>query len=367
MVISCMGELAYLTIWTYLLFKAILDLMTGKARSYGSRCKEFNLFFCYLNDPRKLLEHIKKKSSGDSVIFEGINFEYGNIARLIDDIEISNINRPFSIRPKYICHVDHIGKSRKIEIEKLYRLKGDPISSSDSKVDILIIDDQGNVYFISYKDSDEVTKLGQRSAKLECGDAVLQGGLSNILIPSGQLKSNISWQDTDLDESQFKKLNHKDKEFAYFKKHQPLIWSRMVQKELELAVNQIRAFGEDLGRDVSNLSEFIEKTFAGNLGNSENFYLVLGNTPIQFLSILKSIRKLSPKVSLEIHQPKNKTSLIINLELNGKIYSLTKIEPSFEGAGSKISQTKGIIYHFQQYPNTSNSNHFKKLFFDISK
>jgi hypothetical protein len=115
------------------------------------------------------------------------------------------------------------------------------------------------------------------------------------------------------------------------------------------------------------LSEFIEKTFAGNLGNSENFYLVLGNTPIQFLSILKSIRKLSPKVSLEIHQPKNKTSLIINLELNGKIYSLTKIEPSFEGAGSKISQTKGIIYHFQQYPNTSNSNHFKKLFFDISK
>lgn len=341
--------------------------MTGKARSYGSRCKEFNLFFCYLNNPLKLLEHIRKNSSGDSIIFEGITFEYGNISRLIDDIQISPINKPFLINPKYVCHVDHISKSRKIEIENFYRLKGEPISSSDSKVDLLIIDDRDGVYFISFKDSDEVTKLGQRSAKLECGSAVLQGGLSNVLLSSEKLKNNISWNDTDLNQAQFAKLNNRDKEFAYFKKHHPLIWSQIVKDELAKAVNQIKNFGVNLGENVSNLSEFIEKVFAGNLGGSENFYLVLGDKPIHFLSVLRRINRINPKVSLEIHQPRNKVSLIINLELNGKIYGLTKIEPSFEGAGSKISQTKGIIYHFQQYPNNSNSNHFKKLFFEIAK
>jgi hypothetical protein len=32
-----------------------------------------------------------------------------------------------------------------------------------------------------------------------------------------------------------------------------------------------------------------------------------------------------------------------------------------------VSQTKGVIFYFQQYPNSSDGNHFKKLFIDIAK
>ena len=40
-------------------------------------------------------------------------------------------------------------------------------------------------------------------------------------------------------------------------------------------------------------------------------------------------------------------------------------EPSFEGKKSDVSQTKGIIYHFQHYQDDGND--WKKLFFDIAK
>jgi hypothetical protein len=62
---------------------------------------------------------------------------------------------------------------------------------------------------------------------------------------------------------------------------------------------------------------------------------------------------------------KSKKALIIEVLIGNETYGLTRIEPSFEGDGTHVGQTKGIIYHFQQFPNAG--NHYIKLFLDVMK
>jgi hypothetical protein len=57
--------------------------------------------------------------------------------------------------------------------------------------------------------------------------------------------------------------------------------------------------------------------------------------------------------------------LIVWLIDEKKKYGLLKIEPSFEGEGVTVDQTKGIIFHFQQYGDKQNS--YKNLLLDIAK
>jgi hypothetical protein len=62
-------------------------------------------------------------------------------------------------------------------------------------------------------------------------------------------------------------------------------------------------------------------------------------------------------------ETKSKKALIIEVTSNSGSYGLTRIEPSFEGDGLHVGQTKGLIYHFQQFPNAG--NHYIKLFHDV--
>jgi len=45
---------------------------------------------------------------------------------------------------------------------------------------------------------------------------------------------------------------------------------------------------------------------------------------------------------------------------------LTKIHPSFEGAASYVSQTKGIINHFQEWSHVSSGKTIWDLILDIT-
>lgn len=335
-----------------------------EARSNNSRSREFDILFCYLKNPKELLNKILKSSGGGKYNFEGINFEYGNISRLASTISIDeSFKKPFNIIPEYICHIDHLSKSRKLEIESEFKLDAESISSQKSKVDILIVDKNHEPYYISYKDSASATKLGQVSSQTKYENASLRGGLYSPL-PGNKIPESIKFSDTSLTDSQFKKLSQRDKEFAFYKKHYSAEWEKFVEQRMNDAISQLRKFGEIIKTDNQSLLSFIGQTIAKDLMSSSKFYLLLGDKVIRFIDVLNKIKEIEPEVIIKEYITANKFSLIIGLNMNNKEYFLTKIEPAFDGAGKGVSQTKGIIYYFQQYP--ANGNHFKKLFYDIS-
>jgi hypothetical protein len=333
------------------------------ARKNNSRVREFDIFFCYSRNPEALLQLIISNPDGGIHNLDGILFEYGNINRLIPYLSINECTKPFNITPKYLGHIDHLNKSRKLEIEKKYNLTPGSISSQKSKVDILLIDTNNQPYYISFKDSSSVTKLGQISGKTVYRSAALEGGL-DIVLPKEKIPAYIKYSDTALTREQFNKLGRQDIEFAYFKKHYPDEWQDKVDKKTTEIILQLKLFGKTLQKDVNSLLDFIGQTIAGNLIESSDFYLLLGSTSINFKNLKNKILTKSPQVIIEDHNTENKFSLIIGLKIDNTNYYLTKIEPSFEGAAANVSQTKGIIFHFQQYPNAG--NHFKKLFIDIA-
>ena len=56
-----------------------------------------------------------------------------------------------------------------------------------------------------------------------------------------------------------------------------------------------------------------------------------------------------------------KKSLLVSIKIKNQIYGLTKIEPSFDGWRDVVSQTKGIIFYFQEYSeNKKLRNNFKE-------
>lgn len=335
------------------------------ARSNTSRSKEFDLIFGYIKSPSDLLNYILKNPEGGSPNIGGVTVEYGNVSRLIPYLEIGQIIKPFEIEPTYIGHIDHLSKNRKLEIERRYDLEVGSISSQKSKADLLIVDQSYRSYLLSFKDSESVTKLGQVSGEARYGKAKLKGGLDDISIPQGTIPSTFDFSDTALTKEQFGKLNTQHQSFAYFKKHYPNEWEKIVKNKMTEAVDQLRNFGEVIQADQNSLIDFIRLSFAGDLKNLSNFYLLFGATSINFLTLLDRIKSANPVVEIQEYNTGNKVSLIIKLKVNDVTYGLTKIEPSFDGENMTVSQTKGIIFYFQQYPNSG--NHFKKLFLDIAK
>ena len=134
---------------------------------------------------------------------------------------------------------------------------------------------------------------------------------------------------------------------------------------MELAVNELMTFGNVLSEDRQSLVEFVGTTLAGNLKDSSDFYLVIGSKVVKFSSALRQLGSDKFNVGTQVHQTNKKTSLILNISDSIDTYSITKIEPAFDGQRIEVSQTKGVIYYFQQFPNIGNN--YKSLFLDIGE
>jgi hypothetical protein len=335
------------------------------ARKTNSRAKEFDLMFGLLKSPEKLAYQIARSPKGATVDLEGIRFEYGNIARLVDHLDASEPSKPFNFQVKYVCHLDGVPASRKRVIEKDFGLVQGAISSKDTKADLLVIDKRGNSYFISVKDPNKPSKLGQKSGAVSYGNARLHGGLKGVSIGELKVPKVIRYKDTNLTEKSFSKATHSDQVFAYVKKQYPSDWMKIVATSEKRAFNEIKKFCSVLKDDRNSLIDFICLTMGGSLGEDSNFYIVSGDDVTNLSAVVKAFRTKPFKVILKDHSPRGKTSIIVKVEFKNKAYCLTKIEPSFEGKKSDVSQTKGIIYHFQHYQDDGND--WKKLFFDITK
>jgi hypothetical protein len=339
--------------------------MGSSVRTTNSRAKEFDLVLSFYEDPHVIIDFMRGRPKGGSTKFEDIAFEYGKISRHIDFLGLSEIRNPFDLKPEFVCHLDSVNIKRKREIEVEFELPSKSLSSKTVKADLFFADSKKRPYFVSVKDTDEPSKLGQVSTKAAYGQANLQGGLNGIDLQPFNIPTEFTFRQTALTASTFKKLTAGDKKFAYIKFNFKNEWLEIVnERELD-ATNQAKKFCEHLKTDRSVLFEFLGSVLAGNLSQSENFFILLGERKVQFSKVVQFLQSHSIQVEIEPHQPKENKSFIVWIIVNQKRYCLTKIEPSFEGKGIRVEQTKGIVYHFQQFP--KDGNHYKKLLLDIAQ
>jgi len=327
-------------------------------RANASRAREFDHIFGCLDQPQSLMDAIHNDPASVDLELEGIQFECGNVTRLISDIQLRTATWPYPWRPIYISHIDSVPAARKKKIESKFSLPIGSLSSPQRKADLLFIDERNEPYFISFKDTDQVCKLGQVSKGSYSKTSISGGHL--VELPDGLAPDDVLWTDTLIPEDKFEKLGTRDRQYAYLKKNRPAEWKRIHEVSLEVAYAELARFGLTLELDRSTMIEFLWKTLAGNLRESPNFYLALGAQIINFKDLMSRLAVSDLTVTSKMVETKSKRALVIEVSMNDKDYVLTRIEPSFEGSSPTIEQTKGVIYHFQQFPRTG--NHWVQLF-----
>lgn len=339
------------------------DEVQGNARAADSRAREFDLLFGLLKTPQKLRDLISQNPSGAQEEYEGIVFEYGNVARLEPAIVVGDPIRPFDVQVSHAFHVDNLPQFRKTEIEDEFDLTSGSISSRETKVDVLFIEGI-KPYYISFKDAAEQAKLGQVSTSTTYLNGKLIGGISDFGLDS-RIPDVVTASETRFTEAQFSRLRPRDRMFAYFKHNFSNEWAEYCSTRIQDATAQVFDLGLKMESDKNEFIQFFGQTMAGNLFGDQNYYLVIGAQVIHFNSVIDRLRELNFSIETEIHKPRDKESLIVNLRLKNEVYCVTKIEPSFDGASITAEQTKGIIYYFQQHQKTGNN--YKKLLLDVSK
>ncbi len=332
----------------------------GRARDNSSRAKELGVMLGYCSKPEELLSLMNKHPSGNLATISGVKFEWGLIRRLLNQSASIPILQPIKIKASHVCHLDGILAGRKTAIEKELGLDCGVLRS---KADLLLVTKSVDTFLISLKDDSGASKLGQKSGKMMYGKALLEGGLlKELKLP---LKPEVGFADTDLTDEQFKKLNKKDRALAAYKKSNPAEWNNYVDEAMLGALQQLRQFGLTLTEDLGSLKAFLLSTLVGLDWLPKNYYVVLGEKVIDLARVLKKIEKA--KVTTEIINTENKSSLLVNLKIDGNNYCLTKIEPAFDGAKSNVSQTKGVIYYFQEYSKSPEIKSYKQLLIDLSE
>lgn len=326
--------------------------------------------------PDLVLEQIKANHAGGVANLNGTRFEWGKVSRLVQGRSLSadspaaqTVLRRLRVEPDYIGHIDHLSKERKLQLESEFNLPAGSISGSlsSSKVDVFIRCKSGTPYFISFKDLSGASKLGQVSARTTYGKAVLDGGLESVSIPDSRFPASISWTDTGLSRDQFNKIPLRHQRLAYFKRHYETEWRSMVEAGLSEAKRQILEFCSILKTDRDSLLAFLRTVIAGSLGQSSNFFVVMGHEVIHLESTLNKLDDPRWSVFYEDASSPRKFAMRIGVvQAGNEPYWLARIEPAFDGARQNVSHTKGIIFYFQQFPTKGpRARHYKNLLLDI--
>lgn len=320
-------------------------------RRNKSRSKELNVVrYLYRERISDLKSYLIDNPKGGEFVNNDKVFVYGNIGRLLKDIEWDDSAGCFPIDSTKltIFHLDGINQNMKQELEHKHDLVPGTLSGK-SKADIFISTPKSN-YIYSFKDGQTVAKLGQVSTKTTYGKASLQGGHSLGSCDDLLLSTiPVSITNTSLTKEQFSKLSTRDQKYAVIKHTNSSKWDKHVKCQIDKAVKQIQNFARNLTHDKKSFLEFILHTLFGMSNPPEYFNILIGEKIVYSKVIIDFL--LSDNYSLGFYDyvTEKKTSVVITLTYKSKTYGITKIEPSFDGAQKKVSQTKGIIYYFQQY------------------
>ena len=126
----------------------------------------------------------------------------------------------------------------------------------------------------------------------------------------------------------------------------------------EEAYKNLAEFGNALcadgGNVVHNIRVLIKKRLIGELRTQHYQMWLSGITkPVNIGELLNNdlaLNKIkSLRTRMRLADGRGKYSLVVNATLDdGAEYVICKIEPGFDGGENHVSQTKGIIYYFQE-------------------
>lgn len=295
-----------------------------------------------------------------------IRFEWGNIKTLTSGkIHKGAKTVTVSDDAKYIYHLDRLKKPRRVQIETSHALPSGSISGSlsNTKADVLVVDGNGRPYFVSFKEIEGLAKLGQLSANTSYGVATLDGGIDDLDTSELPIPTTFDHRSTLLSSKSFAGISSKDQKLAYYKRNHPLEWKNYVDHRNSDAASQLREFGRVMCNDRDSFIEFIGSTLAGSLRYSPDFYIVIGDELIQLRVVLDALRSSRWHVTTSDASTTKKHAILLTVCDANTTYTLTRIEQSFEGARATVSQTKGIVYHYQQHPR--DGFNYKRLLLDL--
>ncbi len=330
-------------------------------RANTSRSKELNFIGELVGDQIEFIKMVKMNPFGIRTVLNDVYIEFGNIQNLVESVQFQEIQLKIELKPIAIYHLDNITPHRKKEIERSHGLR---TNSLKSKADILVIAEYGN-YFISFKDDGKPAKLGQVSSLLSVNDIFLKGGhFTTPELPSHK----FSHLDSDLTKNQFSKLNSGQRKWAVYKKSSPFDFDIIVRESLEKAQVHLNDFCKELISSDDNIKEFLTKILVGKHGDPSETYVFLQDKLFNLKDLINSLAKSHREYFVEDYRSSNdKLSKLIGRKYKGKNYYITKIEPSYDGAKSNVSQTKGIIYYLQEFSGQDGQSSYKSLFKDITK
>ena len=302
----------------------------------------------------------------------GATLVWGNIEQLVGNrghveiAELSNAIRqyhiPRSSPPSYVVLMDSFKSTNASHpgidlgaLQVLSKVKG--------KADLTVIE-ASTIREISIKrqESNQV-KLGQQSRREEYEfkpqSAELSGGKGLKAIRNGLSRLsafvNAGQQPPSLTESQWSRMNQDDKHLAIIKFSYPSDWNEMVQQSMQEAGVQLDrflklAFPNEKSVHAHNLGVLLSHRLIGGMTEGHEEWMTSLSGPFR---LDKAIEAVSQNGALEVswvRRPSRsgKDSWVISAALNGKRYVICKIEPSFDGARPQVSQTKGVIYYFQE-------------------
>lgn len=316
--------------------------------------------------PNSVINEFKNFPNGGTFRDDSITFEWGNISTLVKGkFHKSAKTTRITESAQSIYHLDRLKKARRQEIEALHSLPKGAIAGnlSEAKADVLVVDNDGRPYFVSFKESEGQAKLGQVSANTKYGLTSLDGGINDLDTSLLPIPPHFDHKQTNLSSKDFTNATGKDKRLAFYKKHHSESWNVYVQQRNETAAADLRKFAHALCEDRGSFIEFVGTTFAGSLRDSEDFYLVIGNEVVKFATVLSNLSSPRWHVTTCDASTNGKHAILINVCDDKSVYTLTRVEQSFEGGKADVIQTKGIIFHFQQHPREGMT--YKRLLLDL--
>jgi len=343
-----------------------LDSVTLVARRNTSRATELLFIAEHSVLPDQLIQKFRTQPDGGTFYDGQTHFEWGNINMLVSGRfhRRARVTR-ITDKPKYVYHLDRLPQARRVALEEMHSLTHGSISGSltSSKADALVVDGVGQIFLISFKEIEGQAKLGQVSADTTYGAASLDGGIDDLDVAKLPVPARVSASDTALSAESFQKISIKDQKLAYYKKHHASSWKKYVDERSNAARTNLREFAAKLSSDRVSFLEFVGSALAGSSKESHDFYIVLGNEIIQLHKILDELALPHWSVKTTDASTARKHAVLLTVSDGKSTYVLTRIEQSFEGAKAKVSQTKGIIFHFQQHPQVGLN--YKQLLLDL--
>jgi hypothetical protein len=320
----------------------------------------------------RLMQAFKASPTGNVfVTLTGTTVHWGNIQRLIDGLGrysipealalLPDLRLPRTVAPRFIVHLDSIKAS---ETTGEHDHVGLTVSRVKGKADILIAEGNG-IREVSFKDSSvSENKLWQQS-RSESYDfsglpATLNGGLSfpelqkQLLV----LKTSVvvNSRPMSLRADQWSRLkNEQYRILAVVKEALPTEWEEFVRHALDQAGKELDAMLEAAFPTVSsnhgrNLATILSRgLIAGETAGHEEWILFMDGSA----RLDRAIEQLRHEPEVKVQWSKQlsksgKPSWFVRALVGTRRYLVTKIEPSFDGARPNVSQTKGVIYYFQE-------------------